>query len=229
MRLRSVFLMAAVPSLLSGCTTFATVRSAEPYVGPSVAVQGSASTPPGEIASWFWSFDCAEACRHPIVGGDLGFTYGWRPNGGPRAVALGAGISGVNPYVDGYVQLAGGPRPFGLGARLGAAPFGWRENQIYGRYDIPVNAQSRVLLNPGLFVSEGHSPNGGSSGRFLGFVQGVGLQTDSDYLSCTPSVGLVAGQAQRDRYGRVDGPESTVFAIASVGFTWHGRRVKPEH
>ena len=124
MRLRSTLLRAAVPLLLSGCTTFATVRSADPYVGNSVAMQFSWSAPPGDVASWFWSLDCVEKCNHPIVGADLALTRAWRPSRGPRAVALGAGVSGVNPYVDGYVQLAAGRRPFGLGARLGLPAFG---------------------------------------------------------------------------------------------------------
>src|SRR6185369_6138080 len=158
MRLRRVFLIAAAPSILGGCATFATVRSAEPYAGSSVALQASGSTPPGDLASWFWSFDCAERCNHSIVAGDLGYTYGWRPESGPRAVALGAGISGASPYVDGYVQLGGGPRPFGLGARLGVPGWSWRDHQLYARYDIPIAGETRVLLNPGVFLHEGQSP-----------------------------------------------------------------------
>jgi hypothetical protein len=229
MRLRSVLLVATVLSLLSGCTTFSTVRSAEPYLGPSVALQASRSTPPGDLASWLWSFDCAERCNHPIVGGDLGFTYGWRPNSGPRAMTLGAGVSGVSPYVDGYVQLAAGPRPFGVGARLGLPVLSWHDHQIYARYDIPIDAKSRVLLNPGVFVTEGQSPNGQSSGSFLGVVQGMGLQIDGEYVSWTPAVAVVAGQSRRDRYGSRDGPTSSVFATASLGITLHGRRVQRDH
>jgi hypothetical protein len=220
--------MAAVPSLLSGCATFATVRSAEPYLGPSVALQASLSTPPGDLASWIWSFDCAERCNHPIVGGDLGFTYGWRPSGGPRAVTLGAGVSGVSPYVDGYMQLTGGARPFGVGARLGIPALSWRDHQIYARYDIPFDSKARVLLNPGVFVSEGQSPNGQSSGSFFGVVQGVGLQIEGEYVSWTPAMAVVAGQSRRDRYGRRDGPASSVFATASMGMTFHRRRAKPD-
>lgn len=229
MRLRIVLLMAAAPSLLGGCATFATVRSAEPYVGPSAALQLSGSTPPGDLASWIWSFDCADQCNHSSVGGDLGFTYGWRPDGGPRAIALGAGISGVSPYVDGYVQLAGGPRPFGVGARLGLPAFSWHDHQLYARYDIPINSESRLLLNPGVFLSEGHSPNGQSSASFLGVVQGVGLQVEGEYVSWTPAVAVVAGQSRRDRYGSRDGPTSSVFATASLGLTLHRRRATRDH
>lgn len=221
--------MAALPSVLTGCTTFATVRSAEPYLGPSVALQAAGSTPPGDLASWFWSFDCAEACNHPIVGGDLGVTYGWRLNDGPRAVTLGAGVNGVSPYVEGYAQLAAGPRPFGVGARLGLPAWSWRDHQIYARYDIPVGGESRVLLNPGVVIHEGRSPNGENTGSFLGVVQGVGLQIEGEYVSWTPAVAVVAGQSRRNRYGRRDGPVSSVFATASMGMTLHRRRAKADH
>jgi len=229
MRFHGALFLAAVPSLLIGCTTFATVRSAEPYPGTSVSLQASASTPPGDLASWFWSFDCAEACNHSIVGGDLGVTYGWQLGGGPRAMTIGAGINGLSPYVDGYMQLAAGPRPFGLGARLGLPALSWNEHEIYARYDIPIAKESRLLLNPGVFLHQGRSPNGASSGSFLGFVQGVGLQIEGEYVSWTPAVAVVAGQSRRDRYGNRDGPVSSVFATASMGVTLHRRRVKPDH
>jgi len=230
MRFRHVlFASTAIPLLLGGCTSFANVRSAEPNLGSSVSMQFSWSAPPGDVASWFWSFDCADRCNHPIMAADLGVTRGWRVNNGPRAVALGAGISGVNPYVDGYVKLVGGPRPFGVGARLGLPAFGWQENQVYARYDIPVNRDTRVLLNPGLFIHDGASPNGASTGSFLGYVQGVGLQFDGEYGSWTPALAVVSGHAHHAGYGRDDGPASRVFVTASVGLTVHGRRVKSQH
>jgi hypothetical protein len=27
--------------------------------------------PTGDDAAWFWSFDCASQCDHPVIGGDL--------------------------------------------------------------------------------------------------------------------------------------------------------------
>lgn len=229
MRLRSALLIAAVPSILSGCATFATVRSADSYVGPSTSMQFSWSAPPGDVASWFWSLDCVQECNHPLVGAALGYTYGWRPRHGPRAVALGMGVSGVNPYVDGYVQLAGAPRAFGVGARTALPVWGWSEHQIYARYDIPVTKGSRVLLNPGVFILEGGSPNGANIGSFISYVQGVGLQIDGEYASWTPAVAVVRGRAQHSGYGQQDGPASSVFATASLGMTFHRRRVKPDH
>ena len=230
MRLRRLLLTAAVPWLLSSCAAFTTVRSAEPYPGLSSGVQLSLSAPPGDVASWFWSLDCVARCNHPIIGEDLGVTYGWRPSGGPRAVAIGAGFSGVSPYVDGYVQLAGGSRPFGLGARLGLPVASWQEHQVYARYDIPIDSGARVLLNPGVFLHEGTSPNGANEGQFISFVQGVGLEIEGDYVSWTPAIAVVAGRARHGGYGEQYGPERTIFATGSLGITVHGRRVlRREH
>ena len=220
--------MAGLPPALGGCTSFATVRSADVRPGPSLALQASASTPPGDVAGWFWASDCTEACNRPVVGGDLGVTYGWRPARGLRAVALGAGVSGVHPYVDAYVQLAPGPRPFGLGARVGPPVTSWREHQLYARYDVPLGGRTRLLLNPGVFLHEGRAPNGASPGRFLGVVQGVGVQLDGEYVSWTPAVAVVAGRAQRTSYGRSYGPAQSVFATASVGVALHRRRASGE-
>ncbi len=219
-----MLLATAVPVSLSGCTTFATVRSADVRPGPSVAFHAAASTPPGDVTGWFWAVDCVEACNYPVIGGDLGVTYGWRPTEGPGAVALTAGVSGVYPYVDGYVQLGSGRQPFGVGARIGPPVTSWREHQLYARYDVPLGASTRLLLNPGLFLHEGRAPNGASPGRFVGIVQGVGVQLEGSRISLTPAVAVVAGRAQRDSYGRRYGPEQTVFVTTSLGLTWHRER-----
>jgi hypothetical protein len=86
-----------------------------------------------------------------------------------------------------------------------------------------------VLLNPGVLIHEGKSPNGQNSGSFLGVVQGVGLQIEGDHVSWRPSVAVVAGQSRRNRYGSRDGPESTVFATASLGMAFHRRRSTHDH
>ena len=79
------------------CTSFATVRSAEVQPGPSLALQASVTTLPGDDAGWFWSYDCEAECNDPIVGGDAGFTYGWA---GAKSFALSAGASGSHPPHD---------------------------------------------------------------------------------------------------------------------------------
>lgn len=228
MRVPVMRLVAAFLPALGGCTTFATVRSADVRPGPSFAVHASASTAPGDVTGWFWAYDCAEQCDDPVVGADVGVTYGWQRPNGVRAAALSAGMSGVHAYVDGYVQLAAGPRPFGVGVRVGPPVTSWREHQVYARYDVPLGASTRLLLNPGVFLHEGRSPNGENPGRFIGVVQGVGLQFEGTRVSWTPAVAVVAGQSRRDSYGVRYGPERTVFATASLGFTFHRARASDE-
>lgn len=224
MRASTLILAVFSPSLTAACTSFATVRSAEVRAGPSVALQASASTRPGDVAGWFWSYDCAQACDHPVVGGDIGLTYGWPGSGGSKAFALGAGASGTHPYVDGYLQLGAGRHPFGIGARVGPPVTNWREHQLYGRYDVRVGGITRLLLNPAVFLHEGRSPNGENPGSFLGFVQGIGLLLEGERVSWTPAVALVAGRAQRTSSGQRYGPVGSVFGMASVGVTLHRSR-----
>lgn len=225
---RVVPFISALPLVSVGCASFVTVRSADVRAGPSLTVQASASTRPGDVAGWFWSLDCVEACNHPVIGADLGATYGWRLARGPHAVALGAGISGESPYVDGYAQLTDGRRPFGVGARVGLPVTSWRDHQLYARYDAPIGQSTRVLVNPGVFLHQGRAPNGASPGRFLAFVQGVGIQFEGDHVSWTPAVALVAGTAQHNSYGARYGPVRSVFATASLGMTLHRKR-EPSH
>lgn len=223
LRVLGIVIVAALLPLLTGCTSFATVRSAEIQPGPSVAIQASASTPPGDVAYWFWSYDCAQDCNYPVLGGDVGLTYGWARDEGSGAFALGVGLNGIHPYVDGYLQLGTGRRPFGVGARVGPL-WNWREHQLYGRYDVPLSGTKRLLLNPALFIHEGRAANGQVPGSFIGFVQGIGLLLEGEHVTWTPAVALVAGRAQRNSYGEQFGPERSVFGAASLGVTFHRRR-----
>jgi hypothetical protein len=220
-----LFIVLLLP--VSACTSFATVRSAEVLPGRSVAIQASISTPPGDVPGWFWSYECTQLCDHPIVGGDAGISYGWPRGGGAGAFALGVGLSGVFPYVDGYAQLGAGRQPFGIGARLGLPATSWREHQVYGRYDVRLSESARLLLNPAVFLHEGRSPNGASPGSFLAFVQGVGLLLEGERASFTPAVALVAGRAKRNSYGQQYGPVRSVFGAASIGVTFHRARSAP--
>jgi hypothetical protein len=221
-RVRGGVIVAALLPYASGCTSFATVRSAEARPGTSVALHASVSTPPGDVAGWFWSYDCVQACDHPVSGGDAGLTYG-RPRGGGGA-AVGVGLNGLHPYVDAYVQLGAGRRPFGVGARVGPPLTSWREHQLYARYDVRLGGATRLLLNPALFLHEGRAPNGASPGTFLAFVQGVGLLFEGERVSWAPAIALVAGRAQRNGYGQQYGPVWSVFGTASLGTTFHRRR-----
>lgn len=223
MRVSIVVIVAALQPAVTGCTSFATVRSAEVHRGPSASMQASISTRPGDVAGWFWSFDCPQSCDHQVPGGDVGLTYGWPRRDGAGAFALAVGVSGVHPYVDGYVQLASGRRPFGVGARLGPPVTSWREHQLYARYDMRLGGGRRLLVNPALFIHEGRAPNGESPGSFVGFVQGVGLLHEGAYVSWTPAVALVMGRAQRTSYGQQYGPVWSMFGTASLGVTLHRR------
>lgn len=220
-------LQTAFLPLGGACTSFATVRSAEVIPGPSVAIHASASTPPGDIPGWFWAYDCADLCNHPVVGGDAGVTYGWPRGGGAGAFAVGVGFSGVFPYVDGYTQFGTGRQPFGIGARLGLPLTSWREHQLYGRYDVRMGRSARLLLNPAVFLHEGNSPNGANQGSFLAFVQGVGVLLEGERVSWTPAVALVAGRAKRTSYGQEYGPVPSIFGVASIGVTLHRARATP--
>lgn len=158
----------------AGCTSFATVRSAQVQPGGSFTVQGSLTTAPGDETGWFWSLDCAEDCSHPIASVDALYTYG---SAGERPYSLGAGVNGLYPYVEGYKQLnADSARAYGVGARVGIPAIGWTNHQLYGRYDIGLGDGQRLLWNPGVFLHAGSSPNGQSRGHFLAMVQAVGME-----------------------------------------------------
>lgn len=218
-----------VPSLLpllalAACTSFSTVRSAEVHAGPSALVQGAATTPLDDDAGWFWSFDCDRECGDQVISGDAGVAYGWRPDGSARAFALAIGTSGTHPYVDGYLQLDGGRRPYGVGVRLGPPVTPWREHQLYGRLDVPMGEGRRLLLNPAVLVHEGRSPNGENPGTFVGFVQGVGLLLEGERVSWTPSLAIVTGRTRRTQGDVEIGPSWSTFGVAAVGVALHRPR-----
>jgi hypothetical protein len=187
--------------------------------GPSVAFQASASTPTGESASWFWSYDCYR-CNRPAFAGDIGFSYGVRRADGARPLELGLGITGIRPYVDGYLQLDGGRTPYGVGFRV--APSGtWSQYQLYGRYDILLRDNRKLLLNPSAFLITGDSPNGANDASFLAFVQGIGMLFEGERTSLTPAIAIVAGWSDREPDG---GSGAAVFGTASLAVTFHRRR-----
>ncbi|HST57233.1 MAG TPA: hypothetical protein VLK84_01015 [Longimicrobium sp.] len=208
----------------AGCTSFATVRSAQVQPGSSFTVQGSLSTPPGDETGWFWSLDCAEDCSHPIAGVDALYTYG---SAGERPYSLSAGVNGLVPYVEGYTQLNGDSgRAYGVGARVGIPVTGWTSHQLYGRYDIGLGDGRRLLWNPGVFLHAGRSPNGESRGHFVAMVQAVGMEHRGPRRTVVPALALVVGQGRRERYGDEDSFTS-VFGAASVSVTFHRPRAAP--
>lgn len=210
----------------TGCASFATVRPARVQPGGSLTVQGSLTTPPGEDAGWFWSLECEAGCNHPVAAVDAAYTFGWT---GATPVALGLGVNGgVFPYVEGYVQMNGDSlRAFGVGARAGIPVFGWSNHQLYARYDLPLANGTRLLLNSGVFLHTGNSPNGENPGHFVALVPAVGVEHRGRRRTTIPALALVLGRGERDSYGQQVGPFTTVFAAASVSITYH-RRPLPE-
>lgn len=211
--------------VLTGCTSFGTIRSAEVQPGLSLSLQASISTPPGEDAAWFWTLDCGSRCDRSIPSTDIGVTVGLA--GDERAglpVAVGAGISGVFPYLDGYVQLGRGERPYGLGARIGVPVSGWSQHQLYGRFDFRRGDSGRISYNPGLFYHTGTAPNGDWPGHFLGLVQGIGIPIEGERVIFTPGLSLIIGTGQRQEVDRTNRSFTTIFGALSMGLSFHGPR-----
>ena len=216
---------AVVVGSLSSCTTFSNVRSAEIHPGLSTELQVAATTPVGPETGWFWAYDCAQNCGHAIAGGDATFTFGSPENPmGRRRYAVGGGLNGLYPYLEAYVQLGAGTRPYGIGARVGLPSDKWFEHQIYTRHDVPLGSSRRLLLNPALFMHHGRSPNGENPGSFIGFVQGVGLLLEGERVSYVPALSFVVGRAERTSHGQKFGPETAVFGTASLSVTFHRPR-----
>lgn len=211
-------LLLLASSGFAGCTSFGAVRPAEVTSGPSVTGRMSLAAPPGDDAAWFWSFDCAQNCNRPILGYELDYTHGFVPETDGRAYELGVGISGMHPFVHGYVQLREGERPYGVGARVGVPFAGWHQHQVYGRYDLMLTGQNRLILNPALFLHTGNSPNGENSGTFLAFVPTVGLEIPRGYVSLLPTASLVTGWTDRESYNQsVGSAVRSTFPTFSIG------------
>jgi hypothetical protein len=202
----------------SGCATFANVRSADVDRGSSVQLEASASGHPGAVAGWFWSLDCSNLCPTSAPPGlDLNYTYGWRAGDSGPPVSLGAGLSSLVPYAEGYVQLGQSrQRPFGIGARVGGA-HGYAQQHLYGRMDFPLSPEVRVLWNPGFFHLTEATPDGLGTGTFSAMTQAVALQFGDGGYVVTPSVAAVWGRATHRSFGVELGPETRLFWTVGVG------------
>jgi hypothetical protein len=203
-----------VLAFLTACTSFANVRSARVRPGTSFDLQSSFASNPGDAAGWLLgnNIDCAERCGGGILGGELGVARGFaRPS---LPFTLGAGMMGLVPYAEGYVQLAGGERPAGIGARIGIpalfqAPMG----QVYARFDLPIVGGRRLLWNPAVFHASGTTA--AASARVTALVNGIGLETGNGN-TVTPSLAFVIARTQHD-FGVVrEGPSVARFVVAGL-------------
>jgi hypothetical protein len=217
-----------IGGVATGCTSFATVRSAEVNAGSSFTAQAAIASPPGDAAGWFWNFDCASQCNHAIVSGDFVYASGRRTGSG-HPYTIGAGLSGTFPYAEAYWQLdTSRTRPFGIGGRAGLPISGWAEHQLYARYDVVTASGTRWLWNPGVVYHTGNSPSGGNPGSFVGLVQGFGVAMGTGSTVFTPSVAVVWGHTRRSNaiidnaFARnVSG--SQVFGTAGMSVTFRRR------
>ncbi len=208
--------------VLTACTGFGTLRSAQVAPGPSFQIQASVTSPPGDDAAWFWSL-CADHCDHAIAAPDINLGYGFVSATGPTG-AVSLGISGTFPYVDGYLQLGKRERAAeGLGVRVGLPLGGWNEHMVYGRIDRPLGRHQRLLLNPGIFYHGGNSPNGENPGTFLGLSQGFGLLFEGTHASFAPGVTLIVARVDRSSYGQTVASDWTGFAVFSASVMFHRR------
>jgi hypothetical protein len=101
---------------------------------------------------------------------------------------------------------------------VGIPAFGWSNHQLYARYDARLPDGRRVLLNPGVFLHVGNSPNGRDPGHFVGLVQAVGLERRGERTTI-PALALVIGRGERESYGVREGPFTTAFGMLSISVT----------
>jgi hypothetical protein len=221
MRTRYVISRSALSAALLanvGCATLANVRSATVDQGSSFGTQVTVSQHSGPVAGWFWSFDCGYLCPGQTPPGmDVNYTYGWGPTVSHSPISLSAGVASFLPYVDGYVQLSESKtRPFGIGARVSASGSRWVQTNVYGRADLPLGDNLRVMWNPGIVALSASSPDGTGKGSFVGMTQGVGLQIGAGSVLFTPSVAGVLGVANRTNFSTTLGPETNLIWTAGV-------------
>lgn len=213
----------AALALLSGCT-LSTVRSAEVYPGLSLSAQGSAMSPPGEGAYWFWAADCV-GCNEWVPALYAEMTVGKVSADGTRGHEFSAGFDAFSPFVGAYKQLGKSERSaYGIGGRVGLPLVSWSTSQVYGRYDRILRPGQRLLVNPAVLLHWGNSPNGENPGHFVGLVQGVGLEEEGDRASFIPAVSVGLLHGERSSHGLPEGSFTTAFAAASVTVVLHRKR-----
>jgi hypothetical protein len=152
-------------------------------------------------------------------------TLGSASADGARAHELSAGFDALSPFVGAYKQLGKNERgAYGIGGRVGLPLLSWSSSQVYGRYDRILRPGQRLLVNPAVLLHWGNSPNGENPGYYVGLVQGVGLESESDRDSFIPAVSVGVLHGEGSSYGESRGSFTTAFATASIAVVLHRKR-----
>ena len=210
-----VVLLLCLP--LAGCPAFALPRPAQ--IEPGVSVTGSliAMTPPGDAASWFWSFDCVSNCNHASVAPAL-FVRAGVGEARPRG-ELGLGVGGTSVYVEGYGLLSDpDARAWGLGGRLSLPPQ-YGASEVFARINLRESEERTLFLNPTYAV---HAADGR---QFHAFFLAIGTHEEDDgggmTLALTPAVSYTR---RPDAYGAGEREAWSAFVVLSgsysVRFGW---------
>jgi hypothetical protein len=99
---------------------------------------------------------------------------------------------------------------------MGLMFWGWHEHRVFLRYDRVLSSGTRPLINPGVFLHTGNSPNGANPGTFIAFAQGLGLAFEVAGVNLNPAfTGLLGGG---DRGGGTEeaGSFNAAFAVGSL-------------
>jgi hypothetical protein len=225
--LSSIRWIAALGGIVSGsaCTPFVAVHPAAVEPGVNISFQAALTTPPGDDAAWFWSFDCAFECNHVILAPDLGVHIATDEAFG-LPLQVGVGMAGSSGYTEIYKQMGDAPgRPWGVGGRIGIPWADWSEHRLFARFERPAGDHS-LVLNPTLYLYTGNSPNGQNPGTFVAFIQGFGLVDRRERTTVIPALAAGVGRGWRKQYGEEIGPFNTAFATASISIIVHRQRVR---
>jgi hypothetical protein len=136
------------------------------------------------------------------------------------------GLNGTNLYVEGYRQVRGptahgpGRTAIGVGGRAGVPGFHWSEHRDFARVDLKMAPGVTLLMNPGLLLNTGNSPNGENPGSFWAITQGFGLELRWDGTSWTPFMTWVGGWTRRTHWGETRPVTGTSFVVSGMSVTF---------
>ena len=190
----------------TGCASMGTVRPAR--VQPGTWIEGGIS------AGFAWPMlaNCLLSGRKTISGDLVGSCKNdgpWGIEGGvtrgivgdASAYSLGAGMQLVagefTPFVEGYRQMRGDDRPWGIGARAGIPTQGWGAHSATLRFDRPRGEASVLSWNPSLLVQHGRADGKGElNGSWIGLANAIGVTRTGERATSTFALHAVVGRAR---------------------------------